>query len=216
MQLSTRHRFAFLCIPKCGSTSVEKAIAPHCKTTLSGHPSLKHVNARKYHRHILPLLHKVEAEGHIETFCIMREPIERIYSWYHYQSRQALSKPGHPGHSRYTGDVTFETFVGNYLSDDRPDYAAIGTQYGFISLPDGSIGVDRLFRLDQMEAVAAYLSQKIGQEIDIPFRNKSPGNRESAERTDKEKAMELPPALLARLQEHLAEDYRIYRSLADS
>ncbi len=216
MQLSSQHRFAFLCIPKCGSTSVEKAIAPYCKITLSGHPSLKHVNARKYQRHILPLLREVESEGHIETFCIMREPIERLYSWYYYQSREALGKPTHPNHSRYTGNITFETFVENHLSKERPNYAAIGTQYGFISLPDGSIGVDRIFRLDQMSAVAAYLSRKIGQKIQIPFLNQSPSNRRNSERIDLEKAMKLPSTLLERLKSHLTEDYRIYSSLADS
>jgi hypothetical protein len=220
MQLSVRHKFAFLCNPKCGSTSVEKAIAPFCRTNFGGHPSLKHLNARKFHQHIRPLLGKVGKKGKIETFCIMREPVARVFSWYQYQSRAKLAKASHPMHKRHTGGISFEQFVEAYLSPKKPEYAKMGTQSGFIRLSDGSIGVDRIFRLDQMDEVGKFLSAKIGKEIQIGHKNKSGKKPAAAEEPAKEEPaavasppMEISDAMLARLKEHLADDFEIYNSL---
>lgn len=220
MQLSVKHKFAFLCNPKCGSTSVEKAIAPFCKTNFGGHPSLKHLNAHKFHQHVRPLLEKVSRKEKIETFCIMREPVARVFSWYQYQSRRKLAKPSHPMHKRYTGGITFEQFVEACLSPKKPEYAKMGTQAGFVRLADGSIGVDRIFRLDQMDEVGKFLSRKIGKEIQIGHRNKSgakPGSSAEPVKGKPESVvsppMKISEALLVRLKEHLADDYEIYNSL---
>lgn len=219
MQMSVKYRFAFLCNPKCGSTSVEKAIAPFCDTGFSGHPSLKHLNATKYKAHIRPLLHKVILQGEIETFCIMREPVERLYSWYQYQARRVLRKSSHRAHQRYTGNISFEKFVEGFLSTPQPDYAKIGMQTNFIRLPNGEIGVDRIFRLDQMDAVGKFLSDKIGQQIVIEHRNKSSGKPQSKKalkalaKKGGSEPMAITDSLLARLKEHLSADYELYNSL---
>ncbi len=235
MQLSTKYKFAFLCIPKCGSTSVEKAIRRHCETRITGHPALKHLNARKFHRFIRPLLHKSDPDNELETFCIMRDPVERIESWYTYQTRSALAKPTHPEHKRYTGEMSFTQFIEGYLAGrkQQPIYAQIGTQALFVRLPDGSLGVDRIFRLDQMLAVGEYLSQKIGKPIEIPMANQSPGGKSASKSLWKRlktslrdkgapavkpprPSSELSEPLMQRLLEHLADDYEIYNSLPRS
>lgn len=209
MQLSIQHKFAFLCIPKCGSTSVEKAIRKHCEMRLNGHPSIKHMTASRFKRHIRPLLRKADPEGEIETFCIMREPYECLRSWYTYRKRGEIADPKHPRHQHHTGGVSFKDFVEGFLDGNRPESAGIGSQAGFVMLSNGSIGVDRIFRLDQMEAVTDYLSKKIGKPVEIPVANKSLGARFNP----KPGAFDLPGPLMTRLMAHLAPDYAIYKSL---
>lgn len=235
MKISASYKFAFLCNPKCGSTSVEKAINPYCESGLGGIPTLKHINAKTFKRHIRPILRRAGIAEQIETFCIIREPVERVYSWYKYQTRAVLSDASHPTHQKYTGGISFEQFVEGYISKVKPAYCAkIGTQAGFINLAKGQLGVDHVFRLDRMETVAGFLSGKIGKPIVIPHRNASPETSPSrttgkrwykpfswfgppqpaAAPTPAPDVMELPEELLARLQAYLAEDYRIYHSLS--
>ena len=227
MQLSIKYKFAFLCLPKCGSTSVEKALRKKCPTHLGGHPSLKHINAQLFKRHIRPLLRKVDPAHEIETFCIMREPVDRVRSWYEYQLRPELKDPSHPAHERYNAHVSFEEFVEILLSDDRPAnrprFSRIGTQAGFVRLADGSIGVDKIFRLDRMQDVADYLTAKIGAPLEIKVANKSARPEPKAglfrrlavkpEPRERPPKFVLPEPLLARLKEHLADDYQIYTRL---
>ncbi len=209
MQLSIRHKFCFLCIPKCGSTSVEKAIHIHCETRLNGHPSLKHMGARRFKRRFRPLLLKADPNGEIETFCIMREPLERIQSWYNYRNRAEIADPSHRYYQRHTGSMSFVDFVQGYLDGDRPETVGVGSQADFVTLGDGSIGVDRIFRLDQMELVADYLSKKIGKIIKIPFANKSV----SARREPTGRMFDLPEPLMSQLKARLERDYAIYNAL---
>lgn len=241
MKLSVSHNFAFLCNPKCGSTSIEKAIRRHCDMSFGGHPNLKHINAKAFHRHVVPLLRKAGLADRIETFCIIREPVERVFSWYRYQMRPALKNPGHRSHSKYSGAVSFEEFVIDFMSGRKAArIAKIGRQSDFVSLADGSIGVDKIFRLEDMASVEKYLGEKIGSPVAIPHKNASspapagqrrdeggllssfmggkssaaasPGaSRSSASSPEK---MEIHDELLLRLKDYLAEDYRIYHEVA--
>ncbi|MEO5916300.1 MAG: sulfotransferase family 2 domain-containing protein [Luteolibacter sp.] len=236
MKISANYKFAFLCNPKCGSTSIEKAINPYCESGLGGIPTLKHINAKTFKRHIRPLLRRAGIAEQMETFCIVREPVERVYSWYKYQTRAVLSDEAHPTHQKYTGGISFEQFVEGYISKVKPAYCAkIGTQAGFMNLAKGQLGVDHVFRLDQMDTVAEYLSQKIGKPIVIPHRNASPestgspvvkkrrlfdpsswfGSTQAVEANlPPPEPMELSDELLARLKTYLAADYRIYNNLS--
>ncbi len=242
MKLSVSHNFAFLCNPKCGSTSIEKAIAKYCRVSFGGHPTLKHINAKTYHRHVVPMLEKAGVNEKIETFCIMREPVERIFSWYRYQMRPLLANPEHHAHAKYTGHMTFEEFVLGYISDDKPIHSSkIGKQADFITLQDGTVGVDRVFPLEDMSAVEEFLSTKIGKKIRIPHRNVSPvekpvanhkapsgifsifGSKSksaapaaraaAASESPKKMDMNISAELLGRLKEFLEDDYRIYRKI---
>lgn len=207
MQLSVKHQFAFLCIPKCGSTSIEHAIRPYCETKLGGDASLKHIPASKFARHIRPLLWRVDKDNLFETFCIMRDPLDRVRSWYQYRSRTKLKEAGKTRSHRYTGNLSYAEFVEAFLEGDNEAAAGVGSQLGFVTLNDGSIGVNRIFRLDQMETITDFLSTKIGTEIEIPVANKS-----DAEKT-KSGSFELPGDLIARLQERLKPDYALFNQL---
>lgn len=209
MQLSIKYKFAFLCIPKCGSTSVERAIAPYCETNLGGHPTLKHLSAGMFNSHIRPLLRRADPNHEIETFCIMRDPMDRVRSWYQYRSRPELRDVEGGPHHRYTGGMSFTEFVEFVIAGKLPESAGVGSQAKFVSLRDGSIGVDRIFRLDQMDILEDYLSAKVGKKITIPVVNKSV----SKTTTVKAGEFNLPDDVTTRLRARLQDDYAIYNHL---
>ena len=203
MQLSTDNGFAFLCAPKCASSSIEAAIAPHCNINFSGPGGLKHITARDYRAFILTYHNRVLANKPIEAFSIVREPTEWLFSWYRYRQRNDIKDPAHPFHHNYTGHLRFEEFVEAYLSDGkRPSFANVGNQTRFHTLEDGSIGVERIFDMASLDRVAAYLSEKLGKPIELPMKNKAP-----------EMAMELSSARQMALQKKLELDYLLYNSV---
>lgn len=202
MQLSTKYGFAFLCMPKCASTSVENAISDHCNLSTGGHPSIKHINIRKYKAYIEALHMELLPKKKVETFCLMREPIEWLGSWYRYRSRKELENEKHPNHKNYTGNITFSEFLEEYLKDEKLPYAKVENQFQFVCLKDGSVGVDRIFKMEALDQVEAYLSDKIGEKIIIPRLNVSP-----------EVAVDVDVGLCERVRDKLRKDYELYESL---
>ena len=206
MQLSTDAGFAFLCAPKCASSSIEAAIAPFCNINFSGPGGLKHITARDYRSHILAYHQRVLANRPIEAFSIVREPIEWLFSWYRYRQRNDIRNPDHPFHRNYTGDMSFETFVEAYLeADKRPSFANVGNQARFHLLEDGSVGVERIFDMTRLDRVAAYLSNKLNRAIELPVKNKAP-----------EVAMQLGEDRKQDLRRALAKDFALYDRVQQS
>lgn len=203
MQLSSVHGFAFLCMPKCASSSIEAAIGPYCNINFSGPGGIKHINAQDFREFILAFHNKARPRTAIESFCVMREPIDWLFSWYRYRQREDLTNPNHEFHHNYTGNISFDEFVEAYLAEGkRPPYANVSTQRAFLKLKDGSVGVDVVYAMDRLDLVARYLSEKLGTSIELPVRNKAPSM-----------AMELSAKNRSRLESRLAEDIEIYRQV---
>lgn len=201
MYISTKYEFAFLCIPKCASTSIEILIEPLCNIKFSGHPSLKHISVEAYQEHILKLYQNRLPSHRLESFCIMREPLTWINSWYRYQAREELADPGHPNHGRYTGNISYEDFITAYLSPSkRPPYAQISTPFNFLLNKHGKVGIDRLFALERPQAIEEFLSNKLKRPITLPQKNISPKIN-----------FELPSELQEQLQNHFRRDSAIYQ-----
>ena len=202
MKISTRFGFAFLCTPKCASTSVEAAIENFCNIRFSGHKKLKHLNARVYTEKILPLHQHLLPSVNIESFCLIREPVERMKSWYRYRSRKQLKNPNHPNHKNYTGNMSYEEFITSWLATDkRPRAVKLQTQYDFVRLRDGGIGVDHIMSMDRIDLLTDFLLEKTGEKINMPRKNIS--RRKNIELTlDKE--------LEEKLNQHLRNDFALY------
>ena len=206
MQLSTQHGFAFLCAPKCASSSIESVIAPYCNVNFSGPGGLKHITARDYRDTILRYHKRALSQRPIETFSIFREPIEWLFSWYRYRQRDDIKQPDHPFHRNYTGDMSFEDFVQGYLSSEkRPTFANVGDQARFHTLKGGCIGVERIYAMSRLDQVAGYLSERLGTSVELPVKNKAP-----------EMAMQLSEQATSALREALADDYAIWQRILDA
>jgi len=127
----------------------------------------------------------------------MRDPLKRIESWYCYRSRNKLKNPEHPKHENYTGNISFNDFVEKFLL--RNKLSELTSQYDFMRLDNGSIGVDRIFLMNQMNTVSDYLTEKIGIKIVIPQKNISP-----------KRSVRLKADLEKKLRHYLRMDIELY------
>jgi hypothetical protein len=188
-------------MPKAASTSVEAALKEHCDIVFSGHPKVKHIDAQTYSSNIRPLLPHPKR---IESFCLIRSPLEWLESWYRYRSRKELMAPESPNHKNYTGHLSYDEFVTAYLSEAtiRPTFARLQNQYKFVQLRNGAIGVDRIFCMDRLDLVSEYLSHKIGRDVSIDFKNRSP-----------KRISVLDPKIKKKLKEHLVKDIALYEAV---
>ncbi|MEM1403791.1 MAG: sulfotransferase family 2 domain-containing protein [Pseudomonadota bacterium] len=201
MMMSTQHGFAFLCVPKCASTSIESALKPYCNVVASGHPRWKHLNAAMFTKTVLFAHRQLLSKFPMESFCLVRDPMEWIESWYRFRTRPGISAPRAKDHEFFTGDLSFSEFIAEFLkTKDRKPWANVSTQSKFMRLPQGQLGIDRIFAMDDLSSVAQYLSDKIGTEITLPSKNVSPPS-----------AIEkLEPRLFEELSLRLAKDQAIY------
>lgn len=204
MHLSIKYGFAFLCVPKCASTSIEAALNDSSDIRFSGNPHLKHMNARDFNAIILSYIQSKISEAKIESFCVMRNPTDWVFSWYRFRQRDVLKNPSHPGAANYTGDMSFDEFVAAYLQKkNKPDFANITTQRNFFLMPDGSIGVDNVFSMDRLDLVAEFISTKTGKQAKLSVKNTSaPSN------------FLLDKALEEKLYEFLKLDYSIFEQVS--
>jgi hypothetical protein len=201
MLISTSKGFAFLCTPKCASTSIEEAIRDICNIKFSGAPGIKHINARQFSTHLAPLLKKIAPAEKIESFCLFRDPFDWIESWYRYRTRDEVKATSHPRKNAYTGNISYNEFIEAYLSEKskRPAFAALGTQFDFVRSHSGGIEVDHIFQLDRLDMVCEFLSEKTGARFVIPLKNVSP-----------KMTLELDAGLKTRLLGHFRKDIALF------
>lgn len=204
--MSTRHGFAFLCMPKCASSSIESAIADHCNINFSDHHRFKHINARDFRTYILGYRDKAVGDLSITTFCLMRDPLDWLFSWFRFRQRPELRDPAHPFHHNYAGNVSFDDFALAYArKGERPDYANLPTECDFLLLENGEIGVDRIYAMERLDLVAGFLSERIGRRIRLPRKNRSP-----------RMPMQLGSAAREALEHYLERDIALYRRVSEA
>lgn len=188
-------RLVFLATPKTGSTAIEAALESLSSVVVERPPVLKHTSVQRYHRFLGPYLEV--ASGHRFTVCaLMREPSSWLGSWYRYRQREDL-----PDQSKSTRDVTFDEFVRAYCTEDKPAFADVGAQSRFLS-PKKGMGVDHLFRYEQIQDFVKFLEDILDFEIILPRLNVSP-----------EASLALSDKTKEKLRQFAALDYEIYEAL---
>ncbi len=189
-------RLAFLAMPKTGTQAYETALTPWADILFKGPPGLKHCNARRFRRDILPLIDP-DREVKLATLAVVREPLEWLGSWYRYRSRPQLS-----GQPNSTADVSFDQFVDAYLSNDRPPFAALGSQHRFVSNKAGKIIVNHLFSYENQMGLRDFLTGRLGVSFDLPQKNTSP-----------QRDLTLSQELNTRLHTDHAADFQLYENI---
>jgi hypothetical protein len=187
-------RLAFLATPKTGSTAIAAALESLAAVSIQRPPLLKHTTVHRYRRFIGPYL-EAASKDTFTVVALMREPTDWLGSWYRYRQREGTD----PGKS--TRGMTFDAFVRAWCSDPRPDFADVGSQERFLR-PRQGVGVDRLFRYEEIETFVTFLEDRLGCEIILPRLNVSPAG-----------ATELTPETRALLQDVAADDYAMYETL---
>lgn len=193
MLVSIEKRLAYLAVPKTGTQAVEQALLPCSDIRFGGPPGVKHMNMRTFERFMLPYLRKLGA-GDIETLCVIREPIDWLGSWYRYRRRPALD-----GSVRSTKGMSFAEFVETYLTVPESPTANVGRMSRFVAGRSGKPAVTHMFRYENLADLTQFLCDRFEAKIVLPRINVSP-------RAD----LKLPPALRARLETELAEDFALY------
>jgi len=200
MRISSRYGFAFLCTPKCASTSIEEAISGTCNIRFGGHPNIKHIDAETFTSFVLAAHKQLLPSKVIESFCLIREPVEWIESWYRFRMKEVFQRPNHPNFKNYTGNIDFNDFVAAVIANGvRPAYANLSTQYDFVTLANGEIGLDYIFPMERLDLISEFLTRKIRMPIEIPVRNVSP-----------KVPVQLDPELEGELRRYLRRDIALY------
>ncbi len=200
MLLAPQHGFVFLSVTKSASTSIEDAFAPYSQIALRGNP-FKHTRYAGFQRFMQPYLaSKGFDRNSYEVVCVFREPIDWLSSWYRYRAREELADPSHPTHNNYTGDVSFEEFSRAFMNGGT-QFAQLGRQAEFVE-PRGPNWrpVDRVFRYDRLDLLVDYLCEKVGDDVEVGYRNVSPKISHSLSRKHKRE-----------LRTFLEPEYTIYK-----
>jgi len=195
MMILWREKLVFLAVPKTGTTAIETILEPHAAIAFMRPPMVKHMTLGRFNRFIRPYL-AASGLNDVETFALMREPVSWLGSWYRYRQRDGLKNT-----AKSTAHLSFDAFVTAYLSDDRPEFAEVGSQARFLS-GGKSDGISHLFRYENMQPVLEFLSEKLGQTVALPQMNVSPA-----------RALALSPDVATALHEKHAADFDLYHSL---
>lgn len=205
MMASIRFGFVVLSMPKCASTSLQQALTPVCDVRFKDH--MKHVDLAFVEEWVLPMLRACRAPLPFapRLFCLMRDPIEWLYSWYRY-SWDDEGRPATGGGTSVSRRAypEFASFLDAYFSPRPPRVGGVLRQSDFVRGRDGALGRVELFRLESHEAMIAQIEALSGQKLDLKVTNRSRPRRDA----------DLAGIDLADLRRRLAEEYALYESIA--
>ncbi len=195
MMISTKANIAFLAMPRAASTSIEQALLPFADIAFKGFPRFKHINLSIYNLRLRPFL-TANNFASIETTALFREPVSWLESWFKYRSDPKIKLKRNS-----TAGLTFNEFVAAYLMENQPDFAKVGQQNKFVMTKTSACGVDHLFKYENLDGFAAFLSTRFSHEFEFEQTNKS-----------NLKATDLSPELRKELEIRFAKDFDIHDS----
>ena len=167
MLISTSHNFLFVHVQKTAGTSVTRFLAPYALAPPGGrlhrlasdlglvrdwprHYFRIHAPLRRAERVLPP-----DVLGSLYKFAFVRNPWDRLVSWYVYILRQ----PDHHRHARVRRAGSFDAFVRSELARPRR------SQWWMLERRDGELGVDFVGRFERLEQDMAAVCGHIG----IPY-----------------------------------------------
>ena len=198
MLISVDKRLVLFSMPKCGSSALLAALGPHFGAVFAGPARMKHTPFHKFNKFLKPYL-ATFTDQPFETVCLFREPLDWHQSWWRYRQRPRAQRKG-----TSTAAMSFAEFIEHNLADsDRA--ARVGNQSRFVTAPDGAIGMDRIFRYENIAACHAYICERLGVSVPLAQVNVSPV---------RPVATPPPPELLARHRAAYERDFEIYETVA--
>lgn len=197
MLVFSEQNLVFLAVPKTGSTAFEWALRP--KADIIFGKNRKHMTCMRYRLKIAPFL--MDTYGlKPKPMAVMRSPVEQIRSWYRY--RQVVDEEYI---ERSTQSLSFDDFVLDVIKDAPPVYAAIGSQYNFLTSGRGRVLVAHLFAYEAQPLFRNFLAERFGDDLKFKQMNVSP----NADTT-------LSPKIEAKLRKARSNEFRLYDRLMDA
>lgn len=194
--------FVLLSMPKCASTSLTEALAPHASIVFQHLPDLKHIGYQGFTRGVRPILVRSGYRRRsYEVVSLFREPVAWLDSWYRYRSRAGLRRRDDPS---YSGEMSFEEYAEAYMAGERRGPMPRGRPSRFVSEGEEYVvGTDRLFALERPDVWGAWFEERMGAPLEVARRNRSNVRTE----------IDLPASTRRRLEEYLAPEYAVYDRL---
>lgn len=189
-------RLVLLAVPKTGTTALEQALLAHADSAILNPPQQKHCTVRRY-RNQLQKFFEQRGQRNLELMAVVREPVSWLSSWYRYRAREDIR-----GTANSTADISFDAFVDAWLQDAPPEFAKVGRQSRFVSEEDGSLGIDHLFRHDQLDRAVSFLEERVNARLDVGRRNVSPA-----------RGVGLSAPMDARLRREAPAEFALWRQL---
>ena len=159
MLISLKKEIAFLANPKCGTTSIEKALANKCEIKMTSTKYFKHTNAYTFQKKWKPFLASQLGIKNLLTICTTREPTSKIISRYKYRSRSQLK-----GEKRYLGDTPFREFCSQQMQLQSDAF--------FFDADTKKLLIDIVVPIENIEILENFLSKEFEVES-IPRINTS-------------------------------------------
>ncbi|MGR3323094.1 MAG: hypothetical protein ACU0DK_14320 [Pseudooceanicola sp.] len=168
MLVFTRANFTLFAVPKTGSTAYHVALKNKAQIVLAQDTALKHMTLRKYDRWFAPYL-KGAHDLSPDRVAVMRNPVEQVRSWYRYRMRPKVAG----GPNDLTG-MSFDDFIGDVIAKRPPEHARIGSQFVFLTSPEGELRVTHLFAYERRDLLDDFLSDRLGEAVETKRKNVSP------------------------------------------
>ena len=196
MIISKRGRFVFIANTKTASTTIEDILEPYATLAFVKNPQVKHMGIQQYRTMLEPSLIGNELDNPLESFAVIRDPIDWLFSWYSYRSRDEIQ-----GTTRSTKTMSFDAFIASYLSKPRPEFAKVGSPSGLLKLKGGKIGVNHIYAFEQIDKLVEELGERLGVKLSLDRHlNASP-----------QKQFEVSPENYRELEKFFKKDFELYR-----
>jgi hypothetical protein len=185
-------------MPKTGSLALRAMLAPY--TLPASDRAARHIGYDGFLRNHAP--HLAAGFGITpQTVVVVRDPLERMQSWYRYRRRAKVK-----GLPASTHGISFETFICAYLDGINPEMSNVGRQDRFVGWNGRSARVDHVFDYAQLNVLKAFFSRRMGTTLTLPQRNKTPKGVEADYTLSKD--------ALARFQEQNLAEIELYHAVA--
>lgn len=201
MIINFDHKLAFVCTTKCASTSIEKFMRKGERIELTGSPQMKHKDAIFFKKKIKPFLTTAFPDSEFVSFALIREPIFWLMSWWKYRQR-----PNAPENVK-TNNISFNDYVLDFMKpiDQRLPSSKLKYPRNWIIDDDGFVVVDKVFTVDKIEELEAFLTRQTGSEVYLEHLNKSTD-------TDLSTIRSLPETTTKIVNEVMNIEFQIYRA----
>jgi len=139
MVISESKRFIFLAVPKTGTSSIEHALRAYRSPVTAEFN--KHATCSRLRREL-----PVGVWDAYYKFAFVRNPYDRMQSWYYYRQRKELAAANHPRHHLYTGNLSFDEFILSFAKKEL-----MLRQADFIAPRGGGVQVDFVGKYECLE-----------------------------------------------------------------
>ena len=155
-------------MPKTASTAFIAALTPFASMIIKSPPGVKHMGLRRFDKRIRPLIEK-QQQTQLGTLAVIRHPIDWLGSWYRYRQRDAIKNT-----QNSTQDISFNTFVQEYMRQSPPDFAKVGDQAKFLQPAKDAAPITHIFQYEDQSGLKQFLEQRLKVTFKLERKNVSP------------------------------------------